>query len=65
MQGLVRISFCQSGVVHVSIGAVTIHMDKETFMILSAETAKCAAPLRVSQKPLGRIFDFVSGSPQK
>lgn len=51
MSSVVHVCACHSGIVHVSIGAVTIRLDGEAFQRVAAELARHANNLRALQRP--------------
>lgn len=42
MHGFVHVGLCHDGVVHLSIGAVTIRLDQDSFLLVAQEVFKRA-----------------------
>lgn len=56
MQRLIHISACRSGVVHLSIGAVTVRVDQEILHLLADEISRYVQVSEaVPQKPVRPI----------
>jgi hypothetical protein len=58
-RGLVHIHACVGGVVHMTVGAVTIRLDPETFQLVAEEIGAKARELR--PMPPTSLFEIIKG----
>lgn len=46
MRSLVHVGSCQGGMVHLSIGAITVRLDQETFQFVAQEVSRHAEKMQ-------------------